>query len=222
MSDATSFKWATVMAVNPIAIRLDGDSLALGLIPDSLVDPQSLSVGDRVRVELSIRKVVIHGVSDGSGTPAGKIDWFATPNAPQGWMLCQGQSLSRVAYPRLYAAIGVAYGATDAASFSLPDARGRMAVAVQPGMNIFDTIGKKGGDIMQNAAIGAVNNNIGTIGYVATGIGGGRSTTSAYSVNVGNNIGGTSTFNHHTPVGGSNGDPTAMNPYIIFNCAIKL
>lgn len=63
--DITSFKWAQVTSVSPLAIRLDGDTAPLALIPDSLIDPLSLVVGDRVRVELSLRKVVIHGRSKG-------------------------------------------------------------------------------------------------------------------------------------------------------------
>jgi hypothetical protein len=65
VKDLTSFKWATVTATSPLAIKLDGDTAPLALIPDSLVDPLLLSAGDRVRVELSQRKVVIHGVSRG-------------------------------------------------------------------------------------------------------------------------------------------------------------
>ena len=67
--DITAFKWATVMGTNPLSIKLDGDTAPLALIPDSLVDPLSLAPGDRVRTELSLRKVVVHGVSKGG--PAG-------------------------------------------------------------------------------------------------------------------------------------------------------
>ncbi|WNN96052.1 hypothetical protein SEA_SCHIMMELS22_21 [Microbacterium phage Schimmels22] len=65
LGDITSFKWATIKAVNPLSIQLDGDTTALALIPDSLIDPLLLKVNDRVRVELSLRKVVIHGKSNG-------------------------------------------------------------------------------------------------------------------------------------------------------------
>jgi hypothetical protein len=61
INDITSFKWATVTAVSPLAIKLDGDTAELSLVPDSLVDPLSLAINDRVRVELSLRKCVIHG-----------------------------------------------------------------------------------------------------------------------------------------------------------------
>ena len=83
INDITSFKWATVRGVNPISIKLDGDTSPLALIPDSLVDPSSLSVGDRVRVELSMRKVVIHGANNGGsfrGTTAQRNARFGVPS----------------------------------------------------------------------------------------------------------------------------------------------
>lgn len=72
LNDITSFKWATVHTVNPIIIQLDGDSAPLAMLPDSLVDPATLKVGDRVRVELSGRKCVIHGKVNGFNRNATK------------------------------------------------------------------------------------------------------------------------------------------------------
>lgn len=144
--DITSFKWATVVGVNPISIKLDGDSLALALIPDSLVDPLSLFVGSRVRVELSLRKCVIHGVSNGGEAfGAGDIMATARGTARPGWMLMQGQSLLRADYPGLFAAIGTTYGAANGSSFSLPDTRGRVLVGFDSGVAQFNTLGKAGG-----------------------------------------------------------------------------
>lgn len=80
--DITSFKWASVTGTNPLAIKLDGDSAPLALIPDSLVDPATLAAGDRVRVELSLRKVVVHGVSKGvpeRGTTAQRVARYPDP-----------------------------------------------------------------------------------------------------------------------------------------------
>jgi hypothetical protein len=65
VEDMTSFKWATVTAIGPLTIQLDGDTVALALVPESLVDPLLLLAGDRVRVELSQRKCIIHGVING-------------------------------------------------------------------------------------------------------------------------------------------------------------
>lgn len=72
VKDLTSFKWATVTALSPLRIKLDGDTAALLLTPDSLIDPAGLLVNDRVRVELTERKVVIHGKSIGSRMTLGR------------------------------------------------------------------------------------------------------------------------------------------------------
>lgn len=42
-----------------------------------------------------------------------------------GWLYCNGASLSRADYKRLYDEIGLAYGSVDVNSFTLPDFRGR-------------------------------------------------------------------------------------------------
>jgi hypothetical protein len=65
MTMATTFRWATVTAVGPVRIRLDGDTTPLALTPESLVDPSLFRVGHRVRVELSLRKCIIHGIING-------------------------------------------------------------------------------------------------------------------------------------------------------------
>ena len=140
-----TFTWATVTAVNPLAIKLDGDSASLGLIPDSLVDPLSLTVGDRVRVEQSLRRVVVHGRSGGD-VPAGVVWSAALATAPAGWLLCQGQSLLRSDYPRLFAAIGTVYGAADGTHFSVPDLKGRAPVGRDSAQTEFDTLGETGGE----------------------------------------------------------------------------
>lgn len=65
MTEASAFKWATVTATSPLTIKLDGDTDALNLVPGTLIDPTTLSIGTRVRVELSQRKAIIHGKSWG-------------------------------------------------------------------------------------------------------------------------------------------------------------
>lgn len=42
------------------------------------------------------------------------------------WLICDGRSLSRQQYCRLFDVIGTTYGSADADSFNLPDARGRV------------------------------------------------------------------------------------------------
>jgi microcystin-dependent protein len=145
IKDITSFKWATVRGNDPLSIQVDGDSAPLALIPDSLVDPFSLAPGDRVRVELSLRKVVVHGRSNGDSSLPGEVKITAVPTAPTGWLLCQGQSLLRTSYQRLFNAIGTTYGAADSTHFTLPDLRGRVAVGQDTAQTEFDTLGETGG-----------------------------------------------------------------------------
>lgn len=149
ITDMTSFKWATVTAVPPtaLAIKLDGDTVALALVPDSLVDPTQLLVGDRVRVELSVRKCIIHGKANEGAIP-GEVKMMAVvtgPSAPAGWLLCQGQSLLRTDYPRLFAVIGTTYGTADSTHFTLPNFQGRVPVGRDSGQTEFATTGQVGG-----------------------------------------------------------------------------
>jgi len=53
------------------------------------------------------------------------------PVAPTGFLWCNGQAVSRTAYPGLFAAIGTIYGAGDGSTtFNLPDIMGRTVVGV--------------------------------------------------------------------------------------------
>lgn len=55
------FDWATITNVAPLRLRVDGDATELPVTPDSLLDPSSLAVGDRVRYERSGLAGVIVG-----------------------------------------------------------------------------------------------------------------------------------------------------------------
>lgn len=145
LKDITSFKWGTITALTPLAVKLDGDTTALSLVPDCLIDPQTLVVGDRVRVELSLRKAIIHGKSGGD-IPSGEVRLTASSVLRAGWLLCQGQSLLRSSYPTLFAAIGTTYGAADSTHFSLPNMKGKVAVGQDSSQSEFDTMGKTGGE----------------------------------------------------------------------------
>lgn len=65
----------------------------------------------------------------------GAVVWDAGTDAiPAGYLLCNGQSVSRGTYSALFARIGVAYGAGDGATtFNLPDLQDRVCVGSSPG-----------------------------------------------------------------------------------------
>lgn len=77
--------------------------------------------------------------------PAGVISQFAGASAPTGYLLCQGQTVSRTTYAGLFTAIGTTYGAGDGSTtFALPDLRTRVPVG-QNGSGTFATLGSTGG-----------------------------------------------------------------------------
>jgi microcystin-dependent protein len=83
-----------------------------------------------------------------SGLPVGTVTPFAGAAPPSGWLLCNGAAVSRVTYSRLYAAIGVTWGAGDGATtFNLPDLRGRFPIGAGAGTNLTSrALGATGGE----------------------------------------------------------------------------
>lgn len=57
--------------------------------------------------------------------PAGEVAPFATSLVPSGWLECNGATVSRTTYSRLFNAIGTRFGAGNGSTtFQLPDLRG--------------------------------------------------------------------------------------------------
>lgn len=79
-------------------------------------------------------------------TPLGSVTQFAGATAPTGWLLCQGQAISRTTYADLYALIGDTYGAGNGTStFNLPNLKGRIPVGLDSGQTEFNVLGETGG-----------------------------------------------------------------------------
>ena len=58
--------------------------------------------------------------------PAGSIIGWGGTTAPDGWLLCQGQAISRTTYAALFAVTGTEFGTGNGSStFNIPDIRGR-------------------------------------------------------------------------------------------------
>jgi hypothetical protein len=95
--------------------------------------------------------------------PSGAVMAYAGTAAPDGWLECDGSSVSRTQYASLFAAIGTAHGSGDGTTtFQLPDYRGRFLrgvddgqkrdpdalarTAAAPGGNAGDAVGSLEGD----------------------------------------------------------------------------
>lgn len=63
--------------------------------------------------------------------PPGTMMAYGGKSVPDGWLLCNGATISRTTYAKLFAAIGTAWGAGDGrTTFKLPDAGGRVMQGV--------------------------------------------------------------------------------------------
>ena len=81
-------------------------------------------------------------------TPAGVITQYGGVSAPTGWLLCQGQAISRsnALYTRLFAAISTTYGAGDGTTtFNVPNLQGRIPVGRDSTQTEFDALAETGG-----------------------------------------------------------------------------
>ena len=81
-----------------------------------------------------------------NATPSGVIMQYAGSSAPSGYLLCQGQAVSRTTYATLFTAIGTNYGVGDGSTtFNVPDLRTRVPVGYSSGDADFGTLNRKGG-----------------------------------------------------------------------------
>lgn len=77
-------------------------------------------------VAYSLRAKVAESVtSSDSLIPAGSIMAYAGTTAPVGWKFCDGASLDRTTYSKLFTAIGTSHGSSSGTTFNVPDYRGR-------------------------------------------------------------------------------------------------
>lgn len=81
------------------------------------------------------RQYLLQVLAEIAETPSGSIVPYAGDVAvsgpPTGWLVCNGQVVSRTTYSTLFGVVGVAYGAGDGSTtFNLPDLRGRVPVGL--------------------------------------------------------------------------------------------
>lgn len=186
-----------------------------------------------------------------TAVPAGVMAEFGGLAAPEGWLLCYGQAVSRTTYADLYTAIGTTWGTGDGSTtFNLPDYRGRVGAGKDdmggssanrltgiPGSLDGDTLGATGGaetHTLTTAQIpahthtgttGSSGNHSHTVPYTDRGDGFGSSP--AMSSATGAETKTTSTAGAHTHTfttdsgGGTGGAHPNVQPTIIVTKIIK-
>ncbi|UOE45896.1 phage tail protein [Agromyces larvae] len=152
--------------------------------------------------------------------PTGEVKIFAGASAPSGYLLCQGQAVSRTTYAALFAVLGTTYGTGDGTStFNLPDLRGRAPVGYSSGETEFNTVGKTGGEKTHTLTVAEMPSHSHNIKSQAANYPAGafddqgyqRSSTPNYTNNNTANIAST----------GGGGAHNNLQPYMTLNFIIK-
>lgn len=103
----------------------------------------SVSIRDKTTGEW----VQVAGGTMYADSPIGSIIPYGGTTAPDGFLLCQGQEVSKTTYAELFAVIGTSFGSGDSSTtFNVPDLRGKVPVGLNSSDTEFNTLGKTGGE----------------------------------------------------------------------------
>ena len=176
-------------------------------------------------------------------TPAGVITQYGGTTAPTGWLLCQGQAISRVnaLYTRLFTAIGTNYGiGNGSTTFNVPNLQGRIPVGKDATQTEFDALAETGGSKTSTLTtanlpshqhcVGTITPNtiadhvhaVGTIAAANTDIGSHNHTQNAHTHTASSATGGSHSHTSTTSdivrqFGGGDADLTANSSYGPYN-----
>jgi microcystin-dependent protein len=73
--------------------------------------------------------------------PIGTIVMWATDVPPEGWLLCNGATVSRAAYAELFKVLGTSVGNVGSSAFKIPDLSGRFPLGTSNTHNLHSTGG---------------------------------------------------------------------------------
>lgn len=174
---------------------------------------------------ISTKKLIykIVGAIDDLKCPIGTVNMYAGGTAPTGWLMCNGQAVSRTTYADLFDAIGVTFGSGDGTTtFNVPDLRDRMAIGAGNLYNLGATGGSK------DAIVVSHSHNTSASGetFVTSESETANNTTVTYSASgnrwVDGQPAGTTPYHHRsaTSTTGSSGTDKNLPPYNAVNFII--
>jgi phage-related tail fiber protein len=123
-------RWALRVGL-PAALILGGTAIAHAANLVTWTSGQPLSANDLNNNFTVLQSEIAQVIPPGIVVP------YAGTIAPNGWLVCDGSPVSRTTYAALFAAIGTNHGPGDgAATFNLPDYRGRFLRGVDQGAGV--------------------------------------------------------------------------------------
>jgi len=156
-------------------------------------------------------------VTNPAGVPTGSVLPFAGGYAPAGYLLCQGQAVSRTTYANLYAAIGTTYGAGDGSTtFNVPNLQSMVPVGMNANDPNFQWLGKTGGEEAHTLSVNEMpaHNHTITNAYI-------WDTNHASTLNPTTAAGYTNIETATTSTVGGGAAHNNLQPYITLNYIIK-
>jgi microcystin-dependent protein len=168
-------------------------------------------------LDVTVSAVNINAVVERNVTlPSGMISMTARASAPDGWLLCLGQAVSRTTYATLFSAIGTTYGAGDSSTtFNLPNLQGRVPVGFDSSQTEFDALGETGGAKTHTLTINQIPSHD---HGVPNGAQLWRVGTDSGAAGGGNNRAISPTFNAQ----GGGEAHNNLQPYLVLNYIIKI
>lgn len=143
------------------------------------------------------------GSSSSKGSlPLGTVLIYPSETIPDGWLLCDGQEVSRVDYEDLFAILGTTYGAGNGSTtFNLPNFKQRTPVGYDADSDIASILGLKDGEKEHTLTVNEIPSN---------------------SVNNVDGVYIESSGNSYTQLTGTAEAHNNMQPYIVQNFIIKV
>jgi microcystin-dependent protein len=140
----------------------------------------------------------------------GEIRAFSFNFPPQGWAMCQGQTLAINQFQALFSLLGTMYGGNGTQTFQLPNLQGRVAAGVGGGI----VQGQTAGEEMHTLLIGEVPaHNHGVVG-VNNGTGGGATNIPGNTVIMGSSTS-SQAGNAPIPIHGSGVANVTLAPLVV-------
>ncbi len=149
-------------------------------------------------------------------SPVGAILPFGGSNPPSGYLLCDGQAVSRSYYAELFAIIGTSFGSGDGSTtFNVPNLKGKTIVGLDSSDTDFNAIGKSGGEKTHTLTTSEMPSHSHMTKY-------NNGTTAGWPINfTGITQNTCSTWGPATTSVGGNGAHNNLQPYVTTNYIIK-
>lgn len=110
----------------PIFIDQFENQTTVSTSDESEIEIEMTSNESLANIQKEIKNLYDKSKVYNSDTPIGTIVEWGSYAAPEGWLLCNGQAVSRTNYSELFDVIGTFFGSgDDSTTFNLPDKQGR-------------------------------------------------------------------------------------------------